>query len=347
MTNNSQNINLDRLRQSMPIIDLAKRLGLEVKNKMARCINSQAHSHNDKNFSMGFEVSKNRYKCFACGNQGSIIDLYMNVKGLDLKEAIKELASMTGISSETAETTPCQSVKVKDKDEVSIKEPNEDIYKELCEPLDKECVGYLTGQTRGLTKDTIKRFSISMLSDYRLSDKRLKDKFKFEELKNAGVLSDKGNLLFYGFKLLIPFKKNGKIVFLQSRRMDNEQPKYRHISRPVPIFNTDTLTEMNKGDKVYICEGVFDAMILEQNGYRAVAILGVNNFKDESIELFKGLDVVLCLDNDSAGLEATNKIAEMFLLQGQAVRSKQLPDGVKDVTDLFRVKNHDNGTETI
>ena len=333
MINNRQKIDLNRLKEALPIMELAKTLGLDIRGKQARCYNAQAHSHNDRNFSLGLDTNRNRYKCFACGKQGSIIDLYKEVRGLELNQAIKELADMTGISSETADTTPCQSVKVKET--ASATEPNTDVYGELCEPLDKECMDYLTGQTRGLTEDTIKRFSISMIGDYQLSDKRLKDKFKFEELKNAGVFSDKGNLLFYGFKLLIPFKKNGKIVFLQSRRMDNEQPKYRHISRPVPIFNTDTLTEMNKGDKVYICEGVFDAMILEQNGYRAVAILGVNNFKDESIELFKGLDVVLCLDNDSAGLGATNKIAEMFLLQGQIVKTKQFPDGIKDVTDYF------------
>ena len=76
-------------------------------------------------------------------------------------------------------------------------------------------------------------------------------------------------------------------------------------------------------------------MMLEQHGYKAVAILGVNNFKAETTELFKGLDVVLCLDNDEAGERAKDEVAKMFLLKGQAVKSKQLPDGVKDISEYF------------
>jgi len=95
------------------------------------------------------------------------------------------------------------------------------------------------------------------------------------------------------------------------------------------------LTETRKGQKVYIAEGVFDAMMLEQNGYNAVGILGVNNFKSEYTELFKGLEVVLCLDQDEAGERATNELAKMFLLKGQAVKTKRLPDGIKDITEYF------------
>ncbi len=64
--------------------------------------------------------------------------------------------------------------------------------------------------------------------------------------------------------------------------------------------------------------------------------MGVNNFKPDYTDLFKGLDVVLALDNDEAGERGTNELAKMFYLKGQGVSSKQLPDGIKDITDYFK-----------
>ena len=76
-------------------------------------------------------------------------------------------------------------------------------------------------------------------------------------------------------------------------------------------------------------------MILEQEGFKAVAILGVNNLKPEMTDLFKGLEVVLCLENDEAGKEATKQVARAFALRGQEVYIKQLPAGIKDITEYF------------
>ena len=340
MTNTTPTIDLDRLKQAMPIMDLAKSLGLEIRGRQARCYNSQAHANNDRSFSLGLDTQRNRYKCFACGEQGSIIDLYKQVKGLELSQAIKELAEMTGLAPQSGQSQPRATLTAKREPEPKA-EPAEDyseIYGELvylCGGLDKESRDYLTGAKRGLTEATLKHFALCSVSDYQEIDKQLKAKFSIDALRGAGVLSEKGNLIFYKHKIIIPFLQDGRIIFLQGRRLDQEQPKYLHLKRPVPLYNRDALAELEKGKKIYICEGVFDAMMLEQNGYNAVGILGVNNFKPDYTDLFKGLDVVLALDNDEAGERGTKELAEMFLLKGQGVSSKQLPDGIKDITDYF------------
>jgi len=335
-----QDIDLEQLKRAIPIIELAEILGLEVKGKQARCYNNQAHSHDDKNKSLGFDVARNRYKCFACGEQGSIIDLYKQVKGLATGEAIKELAEMTGLAPQSGQSQPRATLTTK-RDPEPTAEPAKDyseIYGELvylCGGLDKESRDYLTGAKRGLTEATLKHFALCSIADYKEIDQQLKAKFSIDELRGAGLLSDKDSLIFYKHRVIIPFFNEGKIVFLQGRRLDDGQPKYLHIKKPVPLFNPDALTGLTKGSKVYVCEGAFDAMILEQNGYKAVGILGVNNFKPDYTELFKGLELVLCLDNDDAGERATGELAKMFLLKGQAVKSKQLPDGIKDITEYF------------
>lgn len=62
MTDTTPKVDLDRLKQAMPIMDLAKSLGLEVRGRQARCFNSQAHAHNDHNFSLGLDTNRNRLR---------------------------------------------------------------------------------------------------------------------------------------------------------------------------------------------------------------------------------------------------------------------------------------------
>lgn len=338
-------IDLEQLKRVIPIMDLAKSLGLEIKGRQARCFNSQAHAHNDSNFSLGLDVARNRYKCFACGESGSIIDLYKQVKGIELSQAIKELADMTGLSTTSHQRgynklyaykdveTPLQATRGVINEDIGA---YSDVYEELCficGGLDQESEDYL--KSRGLKQETLDHFLLFSVKDYQATDKHLKNKFSLDELQRAGIMGEKGNLIFYKHKIIIPFLLDGRIIFLQGRRLDQEQPKYLHLKRPVPLYNRDALTDIEKGKKIYIAEGAFDTIMLEQNGYKAVGILGVNNFKPDYIDLFKGLDVVSALDNDPAGERGTNELAKMFYLKGQKIKSKQLPSGIKDINDYF------------
>lgn len=328
-------VDLDRLRDNTPIVELAEKLGLEVRRHQARCFNAEAHKNGDKKPSLGFDTRTNRFKCFACGVSGSVIDLYMAVKGVDLATAIKALDD--GRFSNTYEYKP---VPPKPK---KIAGDYSEIYEALaltCE-LDKEATDYLTGDKRGLNLDTVNMFGVFAVNDYQKTNKYLKEHFDAKALKEAGVFSEKDNFIFYKHKVVIPFYYGNKIVFLHGRNLDGTHPKYLNlVGISKPVFNLDLLGRLHEGDKVYICEGVFDAMVLTQEGYNAVAILGVTDFRPEEVELFKHFEVVLALDNDEAGKDMTEAISKMFLLSGKSVKVKELPDGIKDITDYFlNIKN--------
>jgi DNA primase len=336
-------VDIDRLKDAIKIADLAVELGLEVRGRQARCFNTTGHAHGDRNFSLGLDINRNRFKCFTCGASGSVIDLYKDINNTTVAEAITALADRAGLSTTTHTEGRRDAFTYKD-DQRPVQTPKKqkdysEIYEDLvflCGGLDTESERYLKGDKRGLTDETLNRFVLCGIKDYQKLDKDLKAKHSIEDLRESGLLSDKDSLIFYKHKVIIPFIKDGRIIFLQGRRLDTGDPKYLHLKgRQVPLYNTDTLANLSKGDTVYVCEGVFDAMILEQNGYKAVAILGVNNFKDDMTTLFKGLKVVLCLDNDKAGKEGIQTIAKTFLTKGQQVFTKELPDGVKDITDYF------------
>jgi len=336
-------VDLDRLKDSIKITDLARELGLQVRGRQARCFNAGQHKRGDKTPSLGLDTKTNRFKCFACGVQGSIIDLYKEVKGVSLSEAINELSKMAGLLPSTGRPVSRQKTYTKQAGpsytvKTPLKAPTKGIYEVLggyCKGLSKEAYDYLAGPTRGLTPETIRKFKLFSINDYPATNKFMQKNFTREQLQKAGLVSEQGNLIFYQHKIIIPFIEGGQVIFLQGRRIDSQHPKYMHLKRPVPLFNTKTLQNLTKGERVYICEGVFDAMMLEQNGHRAVAILGVKNFKPDEARAFKGLDVVLCLDNDEQGRQATQEIARLFLLQGQSVKTKILPEGIKDITEYF------------
>jgi DNA primase len=338
---------IDQLKDAIKITDLATALGLQVRGKQASCYNKAEHKHGDRNFSLGLDTTTNRYKCFACRASGSVIDLYKEVKGVSLSEAITELNKMAGgqllVKQEIIRENKHGQAKAyrspiytPEATQMPITDATAGIYNALldyCGELDKTSLAYLTGATRGLTKETIKRFQLFSIKDYNATNKFMREKFSLEQLQHAGLYNEKGNLIFYQHKAIIPFIESGRVIFLQGRRTDDQQPKYMHLKRSVPLFNAEILKRLATGERVYICEGVFDAMTIEQAGYKAVAILGVNSFKPQMAELFSGLDVVLCLDNDEQGKRATQDLARVFLLQGQSVKRKLLPDGVKDITE--------------
>ena len=324
--------NLDQLRAKIPILELAERLGLEIRRKQARCYNTQAHAHGDKKPSLGFDTKTNRYKCFACGVGGSVIDLYMAIKGVDFNTAIEDLnQGKLGGKFEYKPLPPPPPKKIAGE--------YSEIYERLelfCGGRDKEATDYLTGKTRGLSEATLDKFGVFSIKDYQKTNQYLKDSFTAETLKQSGIVNDKCNLIFYRHKIIIPFYNNGKAVFLHGRNLDGAHPKYLNlVGINKPIFNLETLTKLNNGDRVFICEGVFDAMRLEQEGYNAVAILGVTDFRPEEVELFRPYEVILALDNDEAGLKMSDEIAKLFILKGKSVKQKILPEGIKDITDYY------------
>jgi len=221
---------------------------------------------------------------------------------------------------------------------------------EFCGELLPEHKTYLTSESRGLTDETIKHFQIFSIKDYKKTKDFLLKRFKLETLQDLVLINRKQNrFLFINHKIIIPVIEDGKIVAIRGRYFNKgfSDPaifkntfsfgKYQSTAGVANrLFNGDILKTLKKGERVYLCEGEFDTMILHQHGKHAVGVLGVSNYNDDTIKRLNDFDLVIAFDNDEQGRKEALKISNLFYKQtGREVIREKLPDGIKDLTELF------------
>lgn len=342
---------IDDIKSRISIIEIAESEGLKLKKYSNRIYKSLCCFHSETKPSLTFYTDTNRFNCFACTDEngesgGDVINFYARIHDINNSEAIKQLSEGGG----SIPRHPFKGVERLKMDETK-KQPklNPDIVfrtlMEFCGELDPASRAYLRSQSRGLTDDTIKQFSIFSIKDYKKARKFLINKFSLEGLKELVLFDSKNRFYFSKHKIIIPLIENGKITALRGRYFYKEQTdspgfyfgKYQSTAGVADkLFNADILKTLKKGDRVYLCEGEFDTMILQQHGHNAVGLLGVGNYNDETIKRLNNFDLMVAFDNDERGRKEGEKISNIFYKQTKCVADReQLPDGIKDITELF------------
>ena len=135
--------------------------------------------------------------------------------------------------------------------------------------------------------------------------------------------------------LIIPVKnKDDRLLGWISRRL-YLTPKYLYskgFKKSRTLFGINFL---RKTDFLCITEGSLDAMWLDQHNYSSVALLGANLSKIQEELLIDApiKELVLCLDNDTAGMQAAETM--LTRLSSRCIVSVvQVPKGYKDVQDI-------------
>lgn len=345
---------IDDIKSSISIIEMAESEGLRLKKHSNRLYKSLCCFHDDTKPSLTFDTNKNLFRCYSCQARGDVIDFYARRHGLSNAEAIKQLGKGSG----GIPKQPKKGVENPKIAEPQKKQPklNPDIVfkalMEFCGELDPESRAYLRSQSRGLTDNTIKQFSIfSITEDYKEAREFLIKKFSLEGLKELVLFDSKNRFQFTRHKIIIPVIENGKITALRGRYFFKGQTepdfysgKYQSTAGVAgKLFNADILKTIKKGDRVYLCEGEFDTMILQQHGHNAVGVLGVSNYNDETIKRLNNFDLMVAFDNDEQGKKEGKKISNIFYKQtGRVADREKLPDGIKDITELFINKAKQN-----
>jgi DNA primase len=184
--------------------------------------------------------------------------------------------------------------------------------------ISDEALAYLAG--RGISEETAARYQIGTI-----------------------VNPIEGHQMYEGW-ISIPYMTAlGLCVGFKFRRLDDGKPKYGSpVGQKSHLFNV--LATMSATKSIVICEGEFDAIVMEANcGVPAVGVPGVAAWKPYYSKLFNGFDVVYIVgDNDvkedgsNPGMEFSRRVA------GEVLNSQivQLPPGM-DITDFYLANGKD------
>ncbi len=199
----------------------------------------------------------------------------------------------------------------------------------------KEAMAYL--QERGLDEKVIKEFGIGLSLDSNDSLLTLLTKKGYDEktLVEIGLVNNVGGKFYDMFSRRITFPlwdKDGNIVGFSARvyRGEKDVSKYMNskeskiFKKGETLYNYHKAKDVAKRDKkIILVEGFMDAIRISSSGIKNVVALQGTAMTKDQIELLKKLrvEVVLCLDNDNAGLIAS-------LNNGEELEKNNVPLGV-------------------
>ncbi len=274
--------------------------------------------HDDHSPSMSVSSEKQIYKCFACGAAGNVFTFVQDYENVSFAEAVSIVAAKCGME---VSFDPSKSDVIDNyAEEHKIMELSQKFFaNNLKTSFGKEAVKYLN--ERGLSEDIIKEFGIGLSLDTNdsLLQVLTKKGYKTDQLEELGLVNNSSGDYYDMFTKRITFPlwdKDGHIIGFSARvyRGEKNVSKYMN-SRENKIFHKgDTLynyhnaKDIAKREKeIIVVEGFMDAIRLSSVGIKNVVALCGTAMTKEQVTLLKKLrcKVILCLDNDNAGLIAT------------------------------------------
>ncbi len=274
--------------------------------------------HDDHSPSMSVSPEKQIYKCFACGATGNVFTFVTDYENVPFIEAVKIVAEKCGM--ELSKNIVSNSSSNVFKEEHEIMDLAEKFFQNNLRTTSGElAIKYLND--RGLDDDTIKEFGIGLSLDSNDSLFTLLTKKKYGEKKlvDIGLVNNVNGNIYDMFTRRITFPlwdKDGNIIGFSARVYRDEKDVSKYInSRESKLFKKgETLYNYHqakdaakKSKKIIVVEGFMDAIRIASSGIKNVVALQGTAMTEEQIQLLKKLrvDVILCLDNDNAGLMAT------------------------------------------
>ncbi len=310
--------------------------------------------HTEKTPSFTVSPNKQFYHCFGCGAHGSAIGFLMEYEQRSFRDAIEDLASLTGMTIPEQAQGPHQ-------------EPNKPVYEalqaaseyfrqQLRQHADAPiAIEYLKG--RGLSGEIGKQFGIGFAPKERGGLLRaLSHRFDIGVLQRAGLTtsSDDGRVYErFGNRIQFPIlDRRGRTIGFGGRNLGDKGPKYLN-SPETPVFHKGQelygfyeATQANRQlSSLLVVEGYMDVIALAQHGIsHAIATLGTATTEEHLRRIFRSVKhCVFCFDGDAAGRKAAWKALENTLpviQAGQQANFLFLPDG-EDPDTLVRAE----GTE--
>ncbi|ECO3630243.1 TPA: DNA primase [Campylobacter jejuni] len=329
---------IENLSQRLNIVDVIENY-IEVKKQGSSfvCI---CPFHADKNPSMHINPTKGFYHCFACKAGGDAFKFVMDYEKLSFADAVEKVASLSNFTlSYTKE-------KQENKKELKSILPSLNAYFKDNLKHHKEVLTYL--YQRALNDKDIAKFELGFAGASEDSIRLLQNqKIPLEDAMSVGALKKDENNEFYAsfiWRVTFPIYDHKDLLVGFGGRTLNPNVPAKYVNSPQNIlfdksriFYAFNIAKENiaKKKEIIVCEGYMDAIAFHKAGFNnAVAVLGTA-LTEHHLPLIRRYDakVILCFDNDEAGLKAATRSA--FLLSTNKIDGKvAILQGGKDPAEL-------------
>ena len=302
--------------------------------------------HGEKTASMSFTDVENLFHCFGCKEGGDIFKYVQEINNLEFQDAIEFVAEKYGFKLTYTQTNDSNDFKVY-QDKMNL--INNYFLEIMKSEKSKDAKEYL--KKRKYDNSDIKKYSISFVTKDEESFNKFckKNEITTDELKRLGFISSNGNMLFKN-RIMFPilsFRNN--IIAFGGRTIDDFGPKYLNSSDSVLYkknrnlyFTNDFITSTKKKGYAIIVEGYFDVLSLNKLGYPNAASPSGTALTFQQLEsvLKYTSKILICFDNDEAGLKATERVLEIKnqVSKQVEIHCLHLPSEYNDISDVFELK---------
>lgn len=333
------NEEINEIRSRANIVDIISgylQVSSKGKNFVALC-----PFHNDHSPSLIISPEKQIFNCFTCRTGGNVFSFVMKYENVSFAEAVSIVAKKVGFNL---------------KNDVFVKSENK--YSKDYEIYEYAMKYYLNNINttdgskareyllkRGINETIIKEFKLGYSGSskdtfYKLATNKGWD---IETLNKLGLINKVNENVYDTFinRVVIPIENlKGEVVGFTGRIFNGEDNIAKYLNtKETEIFKKSSLLFNYHNAKNYIrdrksvivVEGNMDAIKMSAKGFKnVVALMGVA-LSNEQIDILKRLKVpvILMLDNDNAGEEATIKNGESLINSGVDTKVVRL-SGAKD-----------------
>ena len=332
--------------------DVARKLGMKVVKHRTLCF-----MHQDTHPSLSFMRNRRGWKCFVCDEGGcDAISFVRKFLQCNYWEACHWLCEAYSIYLPEQNSKPqyykkssiwtCLRQK-QDSPKIKTTRIYYDIIKWIVSnaKISDDAAKFLYNE-RCLDRNVVQNLHIgSITSPEKLVQKLLMQFFE-NDLVEAEIIkksSIKNYLRVYTPCLLFPYYDiDGNLIGLQSRYIGNnvKAPRFQFIGcKNIPIFNLPILNQLQKGEDLYIAEGVTDCMALLSDGKNAVSIPSASNIPDESLRLLAVFRLHMFPDQDKgAGMRAYRTLRSKLISMGSFIYKEEFPSDFKDYGEYYQDK---------
>lgn len=326
------------VKERNPIEEVISRHGIVLLRSGSR-MTGRCPFHDDKNPSLVVYPETRSFYCFGCSASGDVIDFVRRMDGLGFRAALERLNGdglptnfhANGNRPPAERHPPHTRLSLDDR---MILTAASAVYHDLLWQSPR-ALAYL--ESRGIGPATIRRCRLGYSDGHVFSRYLQRHRLSIKRARAMGLLWKDGRERMAG-RVVVPEMRGDQCIWMVGRALtDDGNPKYRGLSLPKPLLGYDRVRGRKR---VYLTEGTLDYVTGVGWNLPICGLQGIKLRPDRLAFLEKAGSVLIVLDNDEAGDQATAFFSELLGSRAVFIR---LPDGVKDLNLLGQMPD---GRET-